>query len=127
MRKPSPVPNAGASIHGEEILFQLWNPHPAESNYVVKCGVSLAQRGPGGKSRIAAGVLGILLGLLGIHVLPGLYEGRPHHAPRVRLRLLIKVGLFVMGLIGLIEGIIYLLKSDEEFYATYVQGKKKWF
>jgi hypothetical protein len=40
---------------------------------------------------------------------------------------LIKVGPFIMGIIGLIEGIIYLLKSDEEFYATYVQGKKKWF
>ena len=33
----------------------------------------------------------------------------------------------VMAIIGLIEGIIYLTKSDDEFNATYVAGKKKWF
>ncbi len=31
------------------------------------------------------------------------------------------------SIIGLIEGIIYLTKSDEEFVATYVTGKKGWF
>ena len=31
------------------------------------------------------------------------------------------------GLVGLIEGIIYLTKSDEEFYNTYQVGKKPWF
>ncbi|WKT83642.1 NINE protein [Thermosynechococcus sp. HY591] len=33
----------------------------------------------------------------------------------------------VMSIIGLIEGIIYLTKSDEEFYRTYIAGKKGWF
>jgi len=33
----------------------------------------------------------------------------------------------IMGIIGLIEGIIYLRKSDEEFVATYVNAKKGWF
>ncbi len=32
-----------------------------------------------------------------------------------------------MAIIGLIEGIIYLTKSDEEFYQTYMLGKKEWF
>lgn len=31
------------------------------------------------------------------------------------------------GLIGLIEGIMYLTKSDEEFDETYVKGHKGWF
>ena len=31
------------------------------------------------------------------------------------------------SLVGLIEGIIYLTKSDEEFVATYVEGRKGWF
>ncbi|MEY4085705.1 MAG: hypothetical protein RL074_1492, partial [Bacteroidota bacterium] len=31
------------------------------------------------------------------------------------------------GLFGLIEGIIYLTKSDEEFYQTYQVGQKHWF
>jgi hypothetical protein len=34
---------------------------------------------------------------------------------------------FIIGIIGLIEGIIYLTKSDADFVATYVQGKKGWF
>ena len=34
---------------------------------------------------------------------------------------------YVMGIIGLIEGIVYLTKSDEEFVATYIVGKKGWF
>ena len=34
---------------------------------------------------------------------------------------------WVVWVIGLIEGIIYLTKSDEEFYNTYQVGKKPWF
>ena len=35
--------------------------------------------------------------------------------------------MYIPGIIGLIEGIIYLTKSDEEFYNTYQVGKKPWF
>ena len=38
--------------------------------------------------------------------------------------LLITVALQV---IGLIEGILYLTKGDEEFYQTYMAQKKEWF
>jgi hypothetical protein len=34
---------------------------------------------------------------------------------------------FVMGVIGLIEGIIYLQKTPEEFQALYIDGRKEWF
>jgi hypothetical protein len=34
---------------------------------------------------------------------------------------------WIMGIIGIIEGIIYLTKSDEEFVRIYVQGRKGWF
>jgi len=37
------------------------------------------------------------------------------------------LGPLVMGVIGLIEGILYLTKSDEEFCSTYVYNKKEWF
>lgn len=30
-------------------------------------------------------------------------------------------------IIGLVEGIIYLTKSDEEFVQTYITNKKGWF
>jgi len=33
----------------------------------------------------------------------------------------------IMSIIGLIEGIMYLTKSDEEFVNTYVLNKKGWF
>jgi TM2 domain-containing membrane protein YozV len=76
--------------------------------------------------KIIAGVLGILLGALGIHkfVLGYTTEGL--------VMLLVTVltcgfGGAVMGIIGLIEGIIYLTKTDAEFDATYVQNKKGWF
>lgn len=76
--------------------------------------------------KIAAGVCGILLGALGIHkfVLGYSTEGL--------IMLLVSIltcGLAapVVGIIGLIEGIIYLTKSDEEFYNTYIVGKKAWF
>ena len=32
-----------------------------------------------------------------------------------------------MGVIGIVEGIMYLTKSDEEFVATYITGQKPWF
>lgn len=36
-------------------------------------------------------------------------------------------GPAIMGLIGLIEGIIYLTKSQDDFYQTYAVEKKDWF
>lgn len=81
---------------------------------------------PGAESKIAAGILGILLGALGIHkfILGYTTEGI--------IMLLVSVltcGIAspIMGLIGLIEGIIYLVKPDEEFVQTYVVNKKGWF
>jgi TM2 domain-containing membrane protein YozV len=80
--------------------------------------------------KIIAGVLAILLGSLGVHkfVLGYTKEGI------IMLVITLIIGVFTcgigasaMGLIGFIEGIIYLTKSDEEFYNTYQVGKKPWF
>ncbi len=78
--------------------------------------------------KVLAGVLGILLGGLGIHkfVLGYTKEGIIMLLVSL-IGSLVLVGPMVMGLIGLIEGILYLTKSDEEFIATYVTGKKGWF
>jgi TM2 domain-containing membrane protein YozV len=80
----------------------------------------------GAEKKIAAGICGILLGALGIHkfILGYTKQGI--------IMLLVSVLSFgflspIMGIIGLIEGIIYLTKSDEEFVRIYVQGKKGWF
>lgn len=40
------------------------------------------------------------------------------------------IGSFIVmatAIVGLIEGIIYLTKSDEDFYNTYQAGRKPWF
>ena len=37
------------------------------------------------------------------------------------------LGCSVMGIIGLIEGIIYLTKTDKEFYDTYIARRREWF
>lgn len=34
---------------------------------------------------------------------------------------------WVVAVVGLIEGIIYLTKTDEEFVTLYVSGRKGWF
>jgi hypothetical protein len=35
--------------------------------------------------------------------------------------------VLIPSIVGIIEGIIYLTKSDEEFVQTYVVNKKPWF
>jgi TM2 domain-containing membrane protein YozV len=72
--------------------------------------------------RVLCGVLGILIGGLGIHrfVLGDAVGGI--------LRIVISAVTCGAGsLIGLIEGIIYLTKTDEEFIEIYQVGKKAWF
>ena len=36
------------------------------------------------------------------------------------------IALMAAGILGLVEGIIYLTKSDEEFQTIYVTGQKQW-
>lgn len=72
--------------------------------------------------KVLAGVLGILFGSFGIHkfVLGYTKEGI--------IQLIATVCTCgIGGIIGFIEGIIYLTKSDEEFYQTYQVNKKPWF
>ncbi len=76
-------------------------------------------------NKIAAGLCGIFLGSFGVHKFilglntPGLIM--------LLVSLLTCVGWPIMSIIGLIEGIIYLTKNDEDFVQTYVVDKKQWF
>jgi TM2 domain-containing membrane protein YozV len=74
------------------------------------------------EKKITAGILGILLGGFGVHKF---YLGYTK-AGIIQLVLGI-VTCGVAGIVGFIEGIIYLTKSDEEFDRTYVQNQKEWF
>ncbi len=84
----------------------------------------------GDNKKVLAGILAIVLGPLGIHkfILGYNKEGIIMLVVTFVLGFITcGLGAGLTGLIGLIEGIIYLTKSDEEFYNTYQAGKKPWF
>ncbi|HEX3151138.1 MAG TPA: GYF domain-containing protein [Gemmataceae bacterium] len=74
----------------------------------------------GGK-KMTAGLLGILIGWTGAH---RFYLGDTGGG---LIRLLVLNLVCAGGIVGLIEGIIYLTKSDEDFYQTYIVEQKGWF
>ncbi|HUE37439.1 MAG TPA: GYF domain-containing protein [Candidatus Acidoferrum sp.] len=93
-----------------------------------------AYSNPRASNKIAAGICGILLGSLGVHKFILGYTG----AGLIMLLVSILAPVLtcftfgflatgVMGIIGLIEGIIYLCKSDDDFVRTYVDGRREWF
>jgi TM2 domain-containing membrane protein YozV len=76
--------------------------------------------------KIAAGICGILIGSLGVHKFIMGMTG-----PGLVMLLVSVCTCFaawpIMHVIGIIEGIIYLTKTDEQFYQTYMVEKKGWF
>ncbi|PWT80088.1 MAG: hypothetical protein C5B44_05875 [Acidobacteria bacterium] len=80
----------------------------------------------GADKKIAAGICAILLGSLGVHkfILGYTTEGLIMLLVTV---LTCGIGAMVTSIIGIVEGIIYLTKSDEDFVRTYLQSKKGWF
>ena len=109
------------------------------------------------KSKVVAGILALIFGGLGIHkfYLGHTTEGIIHLLifyigmlplfpifmeliiqedifPQavlffIVITLPIFIGTLAISIIAIIEGIIYLIKSDENFNQTYVIGQKKWF
>jgi TM2 domain-containing membrane protein YozV len=79
-----------------------------------------------GSKKIAAGILAILLGSLGIHKFYLGYNTAGIIMLLVSL-LTCGAGAVVMSVIGIVEGILYLTKSDDEFERIYLEGRKEWF
>lgn len=86
----------------------------------------MTESNDGASKKIAAGICGILLGALGVHkfILGYTTEGLIMLGVSV---LTCGIGATVMGIIGLIEGIIYLAMPDGQFMNTYIVQKKGWF
>ena len=82
----------------------------------------MAETIPGAEKKIAAGICGILIGGFGVHrfILGDATGGI------IRIVLTFVTCGFA-AIIGLIEGIIYLTKSDEDFVNEYITNKKGWF
>ena len=103
----------------------------------------------GEKNKVVAGVLGIALGAFGIHKFYlGYKDAAVIHLALggggVACSILFSIIAIVVpivsilaslswlavaasGIIGFIEGIIYLTKSDEEFAARYIAETRSWF
>lgn len=109
---------------GAEVDFQAES-EAARSIYVQAGAVGGAL---GQKSKIAAALLAFFLGVFGVHKF---YLGRTGAGITMLICgtigwLLILPGLAI-ATIAFIEFIIYLVKTDAEFYRDYEIGKKAWF
>jgi TM2 domain-containing membrane protein YozV len=80
----------------------------------------------GGDKKLVAGILAILVGSLGVHKF---ILGYTTEGVIMLLVTVLTCGIagIVMSVVGIVEGIMYLTKSDEEFVRTYIQNKKGWF
>ena len=67
---------------------------------------------PSGRNRVTAALFALLLGGFGAHKF---YLGRVGQG----ILYLVFCWTFIPTIIGFIEGIIYLIKSDQEFYIEY--------
>ncbi|RJG40308.1 TM2 domain-containing protein [Motilimonas pumila] len=79
--------------------------------------------------KIAAALFAFFLGAFGAHKF---YLGYTKQGVIMLLTfifgfILLGIPSMVIGVIAFIEFILYLVKSDEEFEQTYVQGEKGWF
>ncbi|MGQ9897448.1 MAG: TM2 domain-containing protein [Acidobacteriota bacterium] len=98
---------------------------------------------PGAEKRMAAALLAIFLGGFGAHkFLLGYQKEGLIMAAVTTVGFIIATILGVLtcgvgfvlliipmavSIVGLIEGVMYLSKSDEEFVRMYVQGRRPWF
>src|SRR5207248_1211855 len=101
---------------------------PAPQGYPQPYGYGMTPvaKPAGADKKVAAGLCGILVGAFGIHKFILGYNNEGLIMLLVTL-LTCGFGAIVTSIVGLIEGIIYLTKSDEEFVNTYVLNKKGWF
>ena len=73
--------------------------------------------------KVACGIFALILAPFGVHKF---YLGYTGTGILWLLLSICSCGVLT-SIFGLIEGIIYLTKSDEDFYQTYQVGQKHWF
>ena len=109
---------------------QAYSPPYTQQPYGQPYQQPYAQAAPNTKDHVAAGLLAIFLGSLGIHKF---YLG--YNTPGFIMHAVTIVGsIFSLGIAGLamvvisiVEGVLYLSKSQTEFEQVYVFNKKEWF
>ncbi|HEY2867479.1 MAG TPA: hypothetical protein VGJ02_10340 [Pyrinomonadaceae bacterium] len=123
--------------------------NPGINSRCVNCGTAMpvaaapmqqmpnaAAKPAGADKKLAAGLCGILLGAFGVHKFILGYQTEGFILLGVTLAAWVitfitcGIGVFLVfipSIIGIIEGVIYLTKSDEDFVNTYIINKKPWF
>ncbi|ULH16641.1 TM2 domain-containing protein [Deinococcus sp. KNUC1210] len=133
------VPYSGAPLPPSPVS-QQGGPSPWPNSTTAGQSAPLPQSDLAQK-KLIAGLLGIFLGSLGVHkfylginqpgiIMLGLTVGGWILFTLLAIILIGFVFLLLpaaVGLIGLIEGILYLTKTDADFEREYVVGKKPWF
>ncbi len=111
-----------------------FNPEGRNALSVYKALVgSGAAGGAESKDRMTAGLLALFLGWLGAHKFylgftgPGLVFLLINTAGWLVTWIVLGIPNIVMGIFALVEGVVYLTKSDEEFHQLYVVERKPWF
>jgi TM2 domain-containing membrane protein YozV len=105
-------------------------PDPAPNNAYVPPTQPSAPFAPADKKdKVVAGILGILLGGLGIHAF---YIGNTKMGVIILLVGIIGgvvtcgIGYGLAATVGLVQGILYLVASEQDFHNKYVVGQQ-WF
>jgi TM2 domain-containing membrane protein YozV len=100
-------------------------PPPPPGGYVAP-GYAPQGAAASDKNKMVAGILAILLGAFGIHKF---YLGYTKEGIILLAVTIVSFGAlaFVTSIVGIVEGVMYLTKTDQDFYATYVSGRKAWF
>ncbi len=104
-----------------------------EGSHAKSVFLAIGSAGSKEKDKTAAGLLAIFLGGWGVHKFylgftgPGLVYLLTNTIGLAITWILLFIPNIALGVIALVEGIIYLTKSDEEFEQLYVIQKKQWF
>ena len=99
--------------------------------------VKLGSSGSKGKSKIVAGLMALFLGIFGVHkfylgfTLPGMIYGMCSWIFWVLAGAteepIFLLPMFIIGIFSLVDAVIYLSRTDEDFQRIYVEDKKQWF
>jgi TM2 domain-containing membrane protein YozV len=124
---PSPIYPLPNSVPPNSPIYPLQAPTPQNSPInPISTPVPVRNEAVHSK-KIAACLFGVCLGFLGAHKF---YLGYP--IPGIIL-LSISIltccvyGFIITAIIGTIEGILYIAKTDEEFEQTYITNRRPWF
>lgn len=99
---------------------------PMQSVNPAGSGAMTDWKAMGGDKKVVAGILALLLGAFGIHKF---ILGYTTEGVIMLVITIVSCGTLAVipSVIGIVEGIMYLTKTDEDFVRTYIQGRKGWF